>query len=181
MAPAPAYAAHEASRIAAEESTAVLMLARRRAATVAPASIARPVVAQVDELPVVLRRDLTNQVGSPTGGYGECEITVDANGALRVYAPGGGGGGGGATLYSTTIDFGSTPVYGSTFTVTNGAVSGSSKIVATVEDLVSDDGDEGEMDGIVLMVKPLSGAFKVAAVAVPGPVTGQRRINYLIG
>lgn len=178
--PVSMLASSEAGGLRADE-TAMRMLARRRAATVAPSLFARPVTVQTEERPVLLRRDLANQVGSPTGGYGECEITVAADGSLRFYAPGGGGGGGGATLYSATIDFGAAPVYGKTFTITNGAVTGSSKIVATVEDNVSDSGDEGEMDGILLMVRPQSGAFKLAAMAVPGPVTGQRRINYLIG
>lgn len=100
MAPSPAYAAHEARRIAVEESTAVLMLARRRAATVAPASIARPVIEQTEELPVVLRRDFLNQVVSETGGFQEVEVVIDSAGGMRLYSdPGSGGGGGGIELF----------------------------------------------------------------------------------
>ena len=96
--PVSMLASSEAVAATAEE-TAIRMLARRRAANVVPASIARPVTAQTEERPVLLRRDLANQVGSPTGGYGECEITVAADGSLRVYAPSGGGGGGGVELF----------------------------------------------------------------------------------
>lgn len=41
----------------------------------------------------VLRGDFANVVGSPTGGYTEAEVTLDADGAIRIYSSGGGGGG----------------------------------------------------------------------------------------
>ncbi len=51
-----------------------------------------PIVQVVSTAKVVLQRDFLNVVGSATGGYTEAEVTMDANGGIRLYSSGGGGG-----------------------------------------------------------------------------------------
>lgn len=101
MLPSVAQAAAEAARFQAEQETAMAMLRRRRLATLPAWSVAKAVVVQTEERPVLLRRDLDNVVGSPSVGFSQCEVTVDADGTVKVFsdASGGGGGGGGVELF----------------------------------------------------------------------------------
>ncbi len=100
MQPLVAQAAADAARAQASDETTMAMLARRRVAGLPAWSTAKPVVVQTEDRPVLLRRDLNNVVVSPTGGFSQCEVTLDADGTVKVWAPaGGGGGGGGVELF----------------------------------------------------------------------------------
>lgn len=87
------------------------------------------------------------------------------------------GGGGSATVKQVTLDFGSVPVYSKSITFTDVSITASSKVVMTPHA----ESDELEMDGFVCSVQCGSGIATAYIHAVPGPVTGQRKFNYLIG
>lgn len=93
-------------------------------------------------------------------------------------APGGGGG----TWTEVEIDFGSTPVYSKTFTVTDGTVSGTSKVAVVPCGKIATGGseDDWEWDGISFAANPGAGSFRVMANASPGPVAGKRKISYQV-
>lgn len=87
------------------------------------------------------------------------------------------------SITEVEIDFGSTPVYNKKFTVTAAGVTPSSKIMVTpsgdVPTGLTD--DEWEWDVIGLAAKPGSGSFTLHACAIPGPVSGKRKILYTVG
>ena len=95
--------------------------------------------------------------------------------------------GGGSTPISITeveIDFGTKPVTSKSFTVTDAAVSATSKIsivpsAKTATGRVNT--DDMEWDGLSLAAVAGTGSFTVYAVANPGPVVGKRVINYIVG
>lgn len=89
------------------------------------------------------------------------------------------GGGGGATPVEVVVDFGNVPVWSKGFTITTTATAGQ-KVVMTAS--AETDGDELEMDGFMAAAR-VTGTDTVEAFiqAFPGPVTGTRRFNLLIG
>lgn len=87
------------------------------------------------------------------------------------------GGGGTASLAQATVDFGSVPVQSKSFVVVDAALSATSKVVITAHA----ESDELEMDMITYAALPGSGQMTVFASALPGPVSGTRKFNYLIG
>ena len=88
--------------------------------------------------------------------------------------------GGGSTPIAITeveIDFGTKPVTSKSFTVTDAAVSATSKIsivpsAKTATGRVNT--DDVEWDGLSLAAVAGTGSFTVYAVANPGPVVGKR-------
>lgn len=86
MPPSVAQAAAGAARVRAEQEAAMAMLRRRRLAAVPAVSIARAIVVQTEERPVLLRRDLLN-AGSADSGALEVQITIDSSGGIRLYIP----------------------------------------------------------------------------------------------
>lgn len=95
--------------------------------------------------------------------------------------------GGGSTPIAITeieIDFGTKPVPSKSFTITDAAVSATSKIsivpsAKTATGRVNT--DDMEWDGLNLAAVAGTGSFTVYAVANPGPVVGKRVINYIVG
>ena len=95
--------------------------------------------------------------------------------------------GGGSTPIAITeieIDFGTKPVPSKSFTITDAAVSATSKIsivpsAKTATGRVNT--DDMEWDGLSLAAVAGTGSFTVYAVANPGPVVGKRVINYIVG
>lgn len=100
--------------------------------------------------------------------------TVETDTTVTINATGGGSS---ATVYQTILDFGSVPVYSKAITFTNAAISTNSKIVMTPHA----ESDELEMDGFSIAVQAGSGTATAYIQAIPGPVTGTRKFNYLIG
>lgn len=109
------------------------------------------------------------------------------NGRLQELPAGdtlvGAGGGGSATIYSVTLDLGTTPVQSATLTFADGNASTSSKIVMTCEGPA--DGrslDEIEMDMVHCVAKCLTnGVISVVVSGDPGRISGQYQFNYLLG
>lgn len=105
-------------------------------------------------------------------------ITEIADGDTLVGASGGGGG----TATEVEVDFGSTPLFDKTFTITDAAVSGSSVVMAAPSGKVATGrtGNDWAWDGLILSALPGTGNFALTALAVPGPVVGKRKIAYQV-
>ena len=81
------------------------------------------------------------------------------------------------TISSATVDFGTTPRYSKTFTVTDAACTSSNKVFICPTATT----DEAEMDAITYAAKANDGTITVYANAQPGPVSGTRTIYYFLG
>jgi hypothetical protein len=92
-------------------------------------------------------------------------------------------GGGSATISQVEIDFGSLPVSEKSFTVVDGAVTVSSKLVGAVAYVAptGKDLDELDMDGLDLKFGPGSGQFTLYARGLDGYVADTFKINYQVG
>lgn len=93
------------------------------------------------------------------------------------------GPGGGATTSQAVIDFGTTGKTDEIFSVTDAAISPTSKITAFVTWItgLGRDPDEIMADPISIAVEPLAGSMNIHAMAQDGSVSGQYAINYQIG
>lgn len=102
----------------------------------------------------------------------EVDVTIAASG----------GGGGGGTWTEAEVDFGSTPKYEASFTVTDGTVGGTSKIIVLPcgKAATGRTADDWQWDGVTLSATPGTGSFTLYAVALPGPVVGPRKIQYQV-
>lgn len=79
---------------------------------------------------------------------------------------------------SVTLDFGSTPVYSKSFSFSDGTVTTSSKILMAA----AASSDEYEMDGFSCSAYcAVDGTITAFVHALPGPVTGGRTFNYVLG
>lgn len=87
------------------------------------------------------------------------------------------------TVKQTEVDFGTTPVYDTSFTVTDAEVTTSSNIIGWIAYVAptGKDLDEVEMDLIDLKFGPGSGQFTVFAKPMEGYVADKFKINYIIG
>lgn len=103
------------------------------------------------------------------------KVAVDA--IINAYA--GGGGGGGLSLTETEIDFGTLPVQGKRFTITEASITTSSLIMVSPSGNVATDrvGDDWEWDSINFSAKPNTGTFTLTANA-SGRIRGKRKILY---
>jgi hypothetical protein len=86
-----------------------------------------------------------------------------------------------ATEYE--VDFGLKPVYSKSFTIIDASVGVGSKIMITAcgKAPTGLTADEWEFDMIQWAAEPGSGSFTLRAIALPGPVSGKRKINYILG
>ena len=102
-------------------------------------------------------------------------VTVDeTTDTITINATGGSSGSSGK---SVVLDFGSVPVYTKAMSFVDVDILVTSKILMTP----AGTSDELEMDNFVCAVHPAAGSAVVYVAAVPGPVTGTRTFNYLIG
>lgn len=78
---------------------------------------------------------------------------------------------------SATVDFGTTPTYNKSFTVTDAECTESKKvfICGTAAS------DEAEFDSITYAAKAGNGFFTVYAIVLPGPISGNRTFYYFLG
>lgn len=92
--------------------------------------------------------------------------------------------GGSAAIKEATVDCGATGVWAAEFTITDAAVTAASKIMAEVTALATadNDADEIEMSGVMAVSGTISnGSFLLFLLAGDGPISGQFKINYLVG
>ena len=118
--------------------------------------------------------------GAGSGAGDVQEITLGTNLSMSGTTLNATGGGGSGTWTEANLNFGSTPTYGGQFTISDGTITGTEKIVVTASgtapvDLTS---DEFEMDGLLLAAVAGVGEITVYAVVYPGPITGIRKILY---
>lgn len=124
--------------------------------------------------------------GFDLGELHDVKLTSLANGEFLAYdsaipawvnVPAPTGGGGSATVKQVSLDFGSVPVYSKAISFADANISATSKVTMTAHA----EGDELEMDGFSCAVQCGSGVATAYIHAIPGPVTGIRKFNYLIG
>lgn len=98
--------------------------------------------------------------------------------SIRSGANGGFSGAGRA--HETEIDFGSTPVQSSSFTITDVAVKSDSKILVTqsANAATSRGSDEAELDFFRFSVRPAAGSFTLIVASAGGPVSGKYKVFY---
>lgn len=112
----------------------------------------------------------TNVTLTPSGGGST--ITIAAS-----------GGGGAAAWVEYEVDFGSTPAWDATFTVTDASVSATTEVAVVPSGKTATDRAAGDAlwDAITYAAVPGTGAFTLYALATPGPVVGKRYILYQVG
>lgn len=123
-------------------------------------------------------------VTGATGPAGSQGATGPAGptGAMGPTGPAGGGTGN-VSVTSLEIDVGAIPVWSTNITITDGTVTGTSKIVITQSAVAATgrDADENEMDPLILSATPTAGSFTLRVAGAHGPITGKYMINYVIG
>ena len=138
-----------------------------------------------------------NGAGAPSGGTGsdgDFYINTSAN---TIYGPKTAGAwgsptslvgptgaaGAGMTWTEAEIDFGSTPVYDATFTITDAAITSSAKKVIVNpcgKAATGRTADDWQWDGAVFAANPGTGSATVYATFSPGPIVGKRKIQYSV-
>ncbi|MEQ1709439.1 MAG: hypothetical protein ABL864_14020 [Terricaulis sp.] len=80
------------------------------------------------------------------------------------------------------IDFGTTPVWSKSFTVTATGVTTGSHVIVTPSGTVATSrvGDDWAWDGLIFAAVPGTDEFTLTALAVPGPVVGARTVQYQV-
>lgn len=92
--------------------------------------------------------------------------------------------GGGYTVTEVEIDFGSSPVYDATFTITDAAITSSSvKVVVSAcgKAATGRTADDWQWDGGTFAANPGTGSATCYATFHPGPIVGKRMLQYSIG
>lgn len=91
--------------------------------------------------------------------------------------------GGGASWTEIEVDFGATPVYSASFTITDAAISAASKVqvLPCGKAATGRTADDWAWDGAVFAALPGSGSATCYAHFLPGPVVGLRKIQYSVG
>ena len=107
-------------------------------------------------------------------------IAVQLGPALLITASAGGA----VSVAQTTVDCGTTGVWSKDFTISDAAVSGVSHIIANVAALATtnNDADEIATSGVFAVAGlPSAGSFVLSLFATDGPISGQFKVNYLVG
>lgn len=91
------------------------------------------------------------------------------------------GSGGSFNATSIEIDVGQIPIYTSTINIIDSSIISTSKILVWQDGLASTMySDDPSMDNILCTTVAKSGSFDLFISAVPGPIVGKRKINYVI-
>lgn len=78
-------------------------------------------------------------------------------------------------------DFGSTPVYDASFTITDAQISGTSTVLVTPGGAATGrTADDWQWDGASIGVVPGAGTATCYVTFSPGPVVGRRKFNYTV-
>lgn len=118
---------------------------------------------------------LVNDSGAPGNSkyYG-----TDGGGTLGYYSLPTGS----STWTEVTLNFGSTPVYDAVFTVVDASVVPGSKIIIVPcgKAATGRTADDWQWDGLILAATPGAGVFTVYCTAHPGPIVGNRLVQYQV-
>lgn len=81
------------------------------------------------------------------------------------------------------IDFGSAPVYGAEFTITDAAITAASKVqvLPCGKAATGRTADDWAWDGAAFAANPGAGSATCYAHFLPGPVVGLRKVQYSVG
>lgn len=127
--------------------------------------------------PTRLLQDITEWSRRVAQALNNHESQIDA-----LIAGGGGGGGTADAWTETEVDFGTTPVFDAQFTITDAAITSSSKInvLPCGKAATGRTADDWQFDGAVFAANPASGSATCYATFIPGPIVGKRKIQYLV-
>jgi hypothetical protein len=80
------------------------------------------------------------------------------------------------------VDFGSTPQWSKTFTVTDANVTTATRVAVVPSGNVATGrvGNDAEWDSLICTALPASGSFTLTVAAFPGPIVGRRKVQYQI-
>ena len=94
-----------------------------------------------------------------------------------------GGSTGGASWTEVEIDFGTDPVYEASFTITDAAITGASKmqVLPCGKAATGRTADDWQWDGAAFAANPGSGSATCYATFSPGPIVGPRKVQYSVG
>lgn len=108
-------------------------------------------------------------------------VTLQNDGTKSVIDSGTLGGGGSATLTEVEIDFGNTPVNNKIFTITDGAITNTKKIIVftSPNNATGQVGNDWEVDGATFSAKANTGNITLY-VNTPFSMNGKRKIYYQI-
>jgi len=90
---------------------------------------------------------------------------------------------GGASWTEVEIDFGTDPVYDAQFTITDAAITGTSKVqvLPCGKAATGRTADDWQWDGAAFAANPGSGSALCYVTFSPGPVVGPRKVQYSVG
>jgi len=93
------------------------------------------------------------------------------------------GGSGTFTVTEVELDFGSTATAYANFSVTDAAVTATSKLLWTQSGNTPTGGqtDDSEMDPVACSIRPATGSFTARCKAMDGPVRGKLKFWYSVG
>ena len=106
-------------------------------------------------------------------------VTVsDVAGKTTVEVAGGGG-----SWTEIEVDFGSAPVYGAEFTITDAAITAASKVqvLPCGKAATGRTADDWAWDGAAFAANPGAGSATCYAQFLPGPIVGKRKVQYSVG
>jgi hypothetical protein len=88
-----------------------------------------------------------------------------------------------SAVVSVEVDLGSTPVYSTSVTVTAAACEPTFNVLVSpsAEPATGRGSDDNLWDGLILSAVAGTGEFTLHVMAVPGPVSGKRMVNYQFG
>lgn len=80
------------------------------------------------------------------------------------------------------VDFGSTPQWSKTFTVTDANVTTTARVAVVPSGNVATGrvGNDADWDSLICTALPATGSFALTVAAFPGPVVGRRKVQYQI-
>lgn len=110
---------------------------------------------------------------------GKAYVITTAGSVVEI----GGGSSASATWTELEVDFGTDPVFDSTFLISDATISGTSK-VAVVPSGNAGTGrtaDDWQWDGASIAAVPGSGQARCYVTFTPGPVVGARKFVYQVG
>ena len=90
---------------------------------------------------------------------------------------------GGASWTEVEIDFGTKPVYEASFTITDAAIIGTSKmqVLPCGKAATGRTADDWQWDGACFAALPAAGSATCYVTFSPGPVVGPRKVQYSVG